>query len=80
MKEYAAGTLNCRALGEGRFARVPLNHVARRVYRVTIPAAPRGATAIEYYIEADAGGATLVWPATAPNMNQTVVISALTGQ
>jgi hypothetical protein len=75
-----AVTLRWRPLGKGDFAKVPLGHVARRVYRGTLPAAPPGVAAVEYYLEAEAGGAKLVWPATAPALNQTVVVSAVAGK
>jgi hypothetical protein len=72
-----SGALFWRAMGAGDFAKVPLRHVARRVYAVQIPAAPAGAIAIEYYIESESGGAALRWPATAPALCQTVVVSAV---
>ncbi len=75
-----AVTLHWRPMGKGDFAKVPLRHVARRVYRGTLPAAPAGATAVEYYLEAEAGGTKLVWPATAPALNQTVVTSEVAGK
>jgi hypothetical protein len=73
-------TLRWRPLGKGDFAKVPLRHVARRVYRGALPAAPAGVTTVEYYLEAEAGGAKLAWPATAPALNQTVVVSEVSGK
>ena len=70
----AQGALCWRPLGRGQFQRVPLAHVARGVHRVELPAAADGGTAVEYYIEAEAGAAKIVWPASAPALNQTVVI------
>jgi hypothetical protein len=70
-----AGALFWRTMGAGDFAKVPLKHISRRVYTVQVPAAPANAMAIEYYIESEAGGTTLRWPATAPALCQTVVIS-----
>ena len=62
-----------RALGRGEFKRINLQHVARAVYSVTIPAAQED---LEYYIAATTlAGDNLVWPATAPAQNQTVVIT-----
>jgi hypothetical protein len=73
-----SGILCWRVMGAGDFAKVPLKHVARRVYTVRIPAAPAGATAIEYYIESESGETTLRWPAAAPALCQTVVVSPIT--
>jgi hypothetical protein len=58
-------------LGRGEFREQDLTHVARGVYRVTLPSVRDD---IEYYIAAEtAGGKKLVWPVTAPEMSQTVV-------
>lgn len=73
-----------RSLGKGDFQRIPLEHVARGVYRVTLPAACT-ADDFEYYVEAkwpattDSAGTTtpeqiVRFPATAPDLNQTVVV------
>jgi len=60
-------------MGRGDWQAVPLRHVARAVYTVTLP--PVTGESLEYYIEAGtAGGAMLRWPATAPELNQTVVV------
>jgi hypothetical protein len=75
-----------RVMGEGEFTRIPLSHVARGVYAVTLPAAPADATALEYYVKviADAQqvlapatdrNETLCFPVTAPSLNQTVLIA-----
>lgn len=62
-----------RALGPGEFAKLPLEHVARGVYTITLP--PEAAKAdFEYYVEVTGGGETLRFPATAPRLNQTVVV------
>lgn len=69
------GTLFWRPLGAGQFRAIPLTHLARRVFRVTLPPLAAQQNAIEYYVRADyEGGATLVYPATAPALNQSVVI------
>jgi len=61
-----------RTLGKGSFRKIPLNHVARGVYNVTLPAVPEESA--EYYLRVrTATGKELVWPATAPSMNQTLV-------
>ena len=64
-------TLFWRELGRGAFESAPLENVARGVFRVTF-AAP--AAAFEYYVEAAADGATARFPASAPALNQTVVV------
>jgi hypothetical protein len=62
-----------RKLGQGEFKKIDLRHVARAVYSVTLPAAKKD---FEYYISAKtASGEKVVWPATAPEQNQTVVLS-----
>ena len=69
-----AAALHWRPMGQGQFRNIALRHVARGVYTVTLP--PAKGLAIEYYIQAVAGtGERLVWPATAPEMNQTVVVA-----
>jgi len=63
-----------RPLGTGQFTKVPLAHVARGVWRVTLPAETATAD-LEYYIQAPLdGGRTLFFPPTAPQLNQTVVV------
>lgn len=56
-----------RPLGKGEFAEAALAHVARATYAVMLPVGED----IEYYLKA---GET-VWPATAPDLNQTVVLT-----
>lgn len=72
--------LHWRKLGVGPYSDIPLQHVRRSVYRVVLPAVPANANGIEYYIEArfvQAGvKGTLTFPATAPAINQTVVVIA----
>ena len=63
-----------RPLGRGAFVKTPLVHEIRSVYRVSLP---REATAadLEYYIRVDDGqGNVLYYPASAPKLNQTVVV------
>lgn len=65
------GTLYWRPIAKGEFRTVALTHVARSVYTATLPA---GESDVEYYIRAETpAGKKLVWPATAPGLNQTVV-------
>jgi hypothetical protein len=63
--------LHWRELGKGKFQAVPLRKIARGVYSVIVPAVDKD---IEYYIQARAGGQDVVYPVTAPALNQTVVI------
>ena len=65
--------LRWRPLGHGAWQSVPLKRVARGVHAVTLP--PAADESIEYYVEAEtAGGVLLRWPATAPEICQTVVV------
>jgi len=72
--EPRGGTVFWRALGAGEVAKVPLEHVARGVYAATLPAEATGGD-FEYYVEAAIDeGKTLRFPATAPQLNQSVVV------
>ncbi|MBI4326689.1 MAG: hypothetical protein HY674_15710 [Chloroflexi bacterium] len=64
--------LHWRVLGTGEFAAVDLRHVARGVYSVVLPPMPEAG--LEYYIRAATDDRRqLVFPPTAPRLNQTVV-------
>jgi hypothetical protein len=67
-------TAHWRFLGAGPFAELPLRHVARSVYDITLP--PEAAKAdFEYFVQAATEeGPPLRFPPTAPAMNQTVVV------
>ena len=66
--------VNIRSLGRGDWQSIPVTHVARAVYKAELPAVEDD---FEYRVEAvSADGKTLMWPATAPTMNQTVVVTA----
>ena len=69
--EPVAASLKWREMGRGGFRSVPLEHKARGVYAATLSPA---AGAIEYYVEVEAGGETARFPATAPELNQTVIV------
>ncbi|MFI5385791.1 MAG: malectin domain-containing carbohydrate-binding protein [Fimbriimonadales bacterium] len=77
----AKAALHWRRMGVGAYSAVPLSHVGRSVYRVTLPAVPTITQAIEYYIEAEYVESNarrrLMFPATAPAINQTVVVTSL---
>jgi hypothetical protein len=76
-----------RPIGKDNYNRIPLTCIARSVYSVTIPAdrinkadasAPLGA-GLEYYVKVGlADDEQLVFPAAAPDINQTVVVLAKT--
>jgi hypothetical protein len=73
--EPRQAALYWRPLGSGEFALVPLVHAARSVYHVSLP--PEATKAdLEYYIRVEDGkGTVLNYPATAPRLNQTVVVA-----
>jgi hypothetical protein len=51
-----------------------LTHLARGVYQVVLDKNDLGQGEIEYYLHAEtAAGQTLIWPATAPQRNHTVI-------
>lgn len=64
--------IHVRPLGGDNWQAVSVTHTARAVYQATLPAAQDD---FEYFAEATlADGRKLVWPATAPQLCQTVVI------
>ena len=68
--------LYCCQMGKGECRRVPLNHTARRVYSVAIPTTRIKNSDLEYYVRVSwTGGGEVHLPATAPQMNQTVVVT-----
>jgi len=72
----SGGTLYWRPMGSGDYARVPLTHVARGVWSVQIPSEASRTESYEYYIEVlTQSGRELHFPATAPRLNQTVVVA-----
>jgi hypothetical protein len=62
-------TVHIRPTGKGDWQTIPATHIARAVYEAKLPAAHED---FEYYITA---GENLVWPSTAPQLNQTVVVT-----
>jgi len=67
----SSAVLYWRPLGQGELRKQDLTHLGRGVYQATLESVQND---IEYYIAAEtAGGKKLIWPATAPEMNQTVV-------
>ncbi|UCG48882.1 MAG: hypothetical protein JSU94_03690, partial [Phycisphaerales bacterium] len=68
-------TLYWRPIGTGDFKTAQAKHVARAVYSAAIPARAIGQEDVEYYVEAAlSGDEKLVFPASAPLINQTVVL------
>jgi hypothetical protein len=65
--------LRWRPLGNGSFASVPLTHVARGVYTVTLPADAVKAD-FEYYVQASVGPRLIQFPATGASLPQTVIV------
>ena len=72
-KPAKAVTLNWRELGGKSFRKVPLKHIARGVYSITLDTKAIGANDFEYYITAQANP-ELHYPVTAPKMNNTVIV------
>ncbi|MFC1794833.1 malectin domain-containing carbohydrate-binding protein, partial [Planctomycetota bacterium] len=67
-------SLYFRPIGKGNYKKIPLTHIARSVYSARIPAG-RIETDLEYYVKVNTtDGQESTFPATAPEINQTVVI------
>ena len=66
----AEAALYWRELGEGEYAAVPLQNVARGVYRVTCPETNKD---LEYYVKVIVNNGEICFPPTAPLISQTVV-------
>ena len=68
-----SAALHWRKLGDRQFGSVPLQRVARGVYSVQLPAGVKDD--FEYYLQAETErGKPIYFPATAPKLNQTVVV------
>ena len=73
----SGGVLSWRKLGDqgSAFAAIPLSHVARGVWTVTLPPGAKRSD-FEYFVQVKTDkGQLLHFPATAPEMNQTVVVT-----
>lgn len=69
--------LRWRPLGSGSFTLVPANHIARGVYQVRLPSSVIAGQDFEYYVGAIlADGSSVLYPSTAPSLNNTVVFMA----
>jgi hypothetical protein len=67
--------LHWRAMGNGKYKDVEIKNLSRAVYSAKIPASAIKGCDIEYYITASMPlGKTLVYPPTAPEINNTVVV------
>ena len=62
--------LHHRAMGLGNFKEVAFDHQARGVWSTTLPPLTED---LEYYVEAVSAEGVVVWPASAPQLNHTVV-------
>lgn len=64
--------IKVRSLGNNNWKTIPAKHITRAVWNATLPAA---ADDFEYQVVSiTSNGTKLTWPATAPEINQTVVI------
>ena len=74
-KPMKSVVVKVRRLGGGSWRKIPAKHIARAVYSAPLPAANHD---FEYNVTAKtASGVELLWPASAPHMNQTVVVAPL---
>ena len=73
--EDAVAVCHWRPLGGKSFQSAPLTHVDRGVYRTVLPAREMQGD-FEYYVEVTTDRKSLRFPATAPDLNQTVVLVA----
>ncbi len=63
---------------QNEFSKLPLQHIARGVYTVTLTSSEIKEGDFEYYIQAKSvAGDTAYFPATAPSLNQTVIIDQI---
>ncbi|MEW6238884.1 MAG: malectin domain-containing carbohydrate-binding protein [Candidatus Omnitrophota bacterium] len=64
-----------RPIGEGEWRTTPLEPIGRGVYKAEIPTDKLGSKDLEYYVRVSPKeGKPLLFPATAPELNQTVII------
>lgn len=68
-------TIYWSRLGEKKYNKTTLKHIGRGVYGVAVPSEDIGQNDIEYYAEVTTSeGEKLYFPATAPKINQTVIV------
>jgi hypothetical protein len=70
-QEPEEALLRWRTMGRGRFETMPLVPLARGVYQAQLPPLTED---IEYYLQARFERSDIRFPATAPDINQTVVV------
>jgi len=71
-KPFTSVVILVRSLGKGKWRKIQATHTARAVWSATIPGSVDD---FEYQVVAEsATGAKLIWPSTAPELNQTVVV------
>ncbi len=71
-EKVKSAKLHWRKIDEKDYQTVNLKHVARGVYKITLPSMKND---FEYYIRAESStGEKLIYPATSPQINQTVVV------
>lgn len=71
-KPVKSVTVFSRSLGATRWNEQPVGHIARGVWESSFPSAMDD---FEYYVRAETyDNKTIVWPATAPSLNQSVVV------
>jgi hypothetical protein len=64
-------TLFYRPLGKGRHESIQLTHIGRGLFLITVPPQQDD---FEYYLEARISTGNIVYPVTAPDLSQTVII------
>ena len=69
--EVSEVILSHRTMGQGEFEEISLENQARGVWSTTLPFLTDD---LEYYVEAVTTEGIVVWPAAAPEINQTVVV------
>ena len=72
--QNAEASLCWRAVGEPTYHTVPLSHVARSVFTVTLPG-QQLPDIVEYFIEVRSGEHVARYPATAPEIGLTTVVA-----
>ncbi|MBC7352646.1 MAG: hypothetical protein H5U08_09835 [Thermogutta sp.] len=72
--QNAEATFQWRAVGEPTYHTVPLSHVARSVFTVTLPG-QQLPDIVEYFIEVRSGEHVARYPATAPEIGLTTVVA-----
>jgi len=71
-----SANLYWRLMGQGKFASIPLAQIARGVHTVGIPARMIKNGDFEYHVKlVTKGGEEIYFPATAPQINQTIVVT-----